>query len=137
MGIALDGTGEFEIEKDVAWPNGGRSLYFRDPAGNCLELASPLVWGMAEGNIDSKNSMNQPDEFYIGWEAKAAPSIGKKVRKAVMALLLLALLAPLVFAVSQRMIGASVFEWGTHKSFLRHFAGAAVSAPARVATRQY
>ena len=36
------------IEKDVAWPNGGRSIYFRDPAGNCLELASPLVWGMAE-----------------------------------------------------------------------------------------
>src|SRR5438128_3050135 len=37
-----------EIEKDVRWPNGGRSLYFRDPAGNCLELASPLVWGMEE-----------------------------------------------------------------------------------------
>ena len=44
-----------QIEKDVAWPKGGRSLYFRDPAGNCLELASPLVWGMAEGNILSKN----------------------------------------------------------------------------------
>ena len=43
-----------QIEKDAAWPNGGRSLYFRDPAGNCLELASPLVWGMADGNIDSK-----------------------------------------------------------------------------------
>ena len=37
-----------KIEKDVLWPNGGRSLYFRDPAGNCLELASPLVWGMDE-----------------------------------------------------------------------------------------
>src|SRR5207247_4176939 len=37
-----------EIEKDVLWPNGGRSLYFRDPVGNCLELASPLVWGMEE-----------------------------------------------------------------------------------------
>jgi len=44
-----------QIEKDAAWPKGGRSLYFRDPAGNCLELASPLVWGMAEGNIHSKN----------------------------------------------------------------------------------
>jgi len=61
--------------------------------------------------------MNQPDDFYIGWEAKAAPSIGNRVRKAVMALLLLALVAPLVLAVSQRMIGASVFEWGTHKTF--------------------
>jgi hypothetical protein len=61
--------------------------------------------------------MSQSDDFYIGWEAKAAPNIGKKVHKAVMVLLLLALIAPLVFAVSQRMIGASVFEWGTHKTF--------------------
>src|SRR5882757_2780992 len=61
--------------------------------------------------------MNQPDEFYIGWEAKAAPGIGKTVRKAVFVVLTLALLAPLVLAVSQRMIGASVFEWGTHKTF--------------------
>jgi catechol 2,3-dioxygenase-like lactoylglutathione lyase family enzyme len=37
-----------EIEKDVTWPGGGRSLYFRDPADNCLELASPRVWGMTE-----------------------------------------------------------------------------------------
>ncbi len=57
------------------------------------------------------------DEFYIGWEAKAAPGIGKTVRKVVIALLLLALLVPVVLAVSQRMTGASVFEWGTHKSF--------------------
>ena len=61
--------------------------------------------------------MNQPDEFYIGWEAKAAPSIAKTVRKAVVVVLTLALLAPVVLAVSQRMIGASVFEWGHHKSF--------------------
>src|SRR6266516_4905077 len=61
--------------------------------------------------------MNQTDDFYMGWQAKAAPSIGKTVRKFVMALLLLALIAPLVLAVSQRMIGASVFEWGTHKTF--------------------
>jgi hypothetical protein len=61
--------------------------------------------------------MSPPDDFYIGWEAKAPLSIGNTVRKVVMALLLLALLAPLVLAVSQRMIGASVFEWGTHKTF--------------------
>jgi catechol 2,3-dioxygenase-like lactoylglutathione lyase family enzyme len=46
--LHLKGKG-IEIEKDVIWPNGGRSLYFRDPAGNCLELASPLVWGMKDG----------------------------------------------------------------------------------------
>ncbi len=61
--------------------------------------------------------MNQPDEFYIGWETKAAPGIGKTVRKAVVVLLTLALLAPITLAVSQRMIGASVFEWGNHKRF--------------------
>ena len=50
----LKGKG-VEIEKDALWPKGGRSLYFRDPAGNCLEFASPLVWSIAEGNIHSKN----------------------------------------------------------------------------------
>lgn len=57
------------------------------------------------------------DEFYIGWEAKAAPGIGKTVRRAVVAVLILALLVPVVLAVSQRMIGVSVFEWGNHKTF--------------------
>ncbi|TAL00622.1 MAG: hypothetical protein EPO07_09460 [Verrucomicrobia bacterium] len=57
------------------------------------------------------------DEFYIGWEAKAAPGIGKTVRCAVIAVLALALLVPVVLAVSQRMIGVSVFEWGTQKTF--------------------
>jgi catechol 2,3-dioxygenase-like lactoylglutathione lyase family enzyme len=32
------------IESEVAWPNGGHSLYFRDPAGNSLELATPNLW---------------------------------------------------------------------------------------------
>ena len=41
-------AGGVAIEKEVQWPRGGRSLYFRDPAGNCLELASPLVWGMRD-----------------------------------------------------------------------------------------
>ncbi|WP_457638359.1 VOC family protein [Oceanithermus sp.] len=27
------------------WP-GGRSLFFRDPAGNLLELAPPAIWGI-------------------------------------------------------------------------------------------
>jgi hypothetical protein len=57
------------------------------------------------------------DEFYIGWEAKAATGIGKTVRRAVVVVLALALLVPAGLAVSQRMIGASVFEWGTTKTF--------------------
>ena len=57
------------------------------------------------------------DDFYIGWEAKAAPSIGKMLRKAVISLFLLVLLAAMALAISQHMIGASVFEWGTVKKF--------------------
>lgn len=36
------------IESEVSWPGGGRSLYFRDPAGNSLEIASPAIWGLPE-----------------------------------------------------------------------------------------
>lgn len=41
----LDSLG-VEIEADFEWPNGGRSLYFRDPAGNVLEFAEPRIWGI-------------------------------------------------------------------------------------------
>ena len=33
------------IEADFEWP--GRSIYFRDPAGNSLEFAEPSIWGPA------------------------------------------------------------------------------------------
>ncbi|MCO6458950.1 MAG: VOC family protein [Pirellulaceae bacterium] len=36
------------IEQVVSWPGGGQSLYFRDPAGNSLELATPRIWGLDE-----------------------------------------------------------------------------------------
>jgi len=36
------------IESEVAWPKGGRSIYFRDPAGNSVELATPRLWGLEE-----------------------------------------------------------------------------------------
>jgi len=32
------------IEKEVDWPEGGHSIYFRDPDGNSLELATREVW---------------------------------------------------------------------------------------------
>lgn len=32
------------IEEEIAWEQGGISLYFRDPAGNSLELAPPTLW---------------------------------------------------------------------------------------------
>jgi catechol 2,3-dioxygenase-like lactoylglutathione lyase family enzyme len=37
-----------EIESDYTWPGGGRSLYFRDPAGNSIELTTPRTWGLGE-----------------------------------------------------------------------------------------
>lgn len=36
------------IEVEVEWPQGGRSIYFRDPAGNSIELATPRLWGLDE-----------------------------------------------------------------------------------------
>jgi catechol 2,3-dioxygenase-like lactoylglutathione lyase family enzyme len=36
------------IEAEVSWPRGGQSVYFRDPAGNSLELASPAIWGLSD-----------------------------------------------------------------------------------------
>jgi catechol 2,3-dioxygenase-like lactoylglutathione lyase family enzyme len=35
------------IEAEVTWPGGGRSIYFRDPAGNSLEFAEPRIWKFA------------------------------------------------------------------------------------------
>jgi catechol 2,3-dioxygenase-like lactoylglutathione lyase family enzyme len=37
------------IEKEVEWSRGGRSFYFRDPAGNSVELVTPGVWGLPSG----------------------------------------------------------------------------------------
>ncbi len=33
------------IEREVDWDEGGHSIYFRDPAGNVVELAPPTIWG--------------------------------------------------------------------------------------------
>ncbi len=44
--LRLEAAG-IPIEADFEWPAGGRSIYFRDPAGNCLELAEPRIWGFA------------------------------------------------------------------------------------------
>jgi catechol 2,3-dioxygenase-like lactoylglutathione lyase family enzyme len=44
-------TKRVAIEKVIDWPQGGRSVYFRDPAGNCLELATPQIWGISEQTL--------------------------------------------------------------------------------------
>ncbi len=38
------------IEEEFDWPNGARSLYFRDPAGNSLEMAEPWLWDGARAD---------------------------------------------------------------------------------------
>ncbi len=34
------------IESKVTWPRGGQSVYFRDPDGHLIELATPGVWAI-------------------------------------------------------------------------------------------
>jgi len=36
---------DIPLEAEHVWPNGAVSLYFRDPAGNSLELAPWRIWG--------------------------------------------------------------------------------------------
>lgn len=43
----LDRLG-IRIEAQVDWPNGGSSLYLRDPAGNSVELATFSIWGLPD-----------------------------------------------------------------------------------------
>jgi catechol 2,3-dioxygenase-like lactoylglutathione lyase family enzyme len=33
-----------DLLKEIAWENGARSLYFRDPDGYLIELATPRIW---------------------------------------------------------------------------------------------
>jgi len=37
------------VEKEVEWPRGATSIYFRDPSGNSVELLTPGLWGLASG----------------------------------------------------------------------------------------
>ncbi|MDQ2092718.1 VOC family protein [Rhodalgimonas zhirmunskyi] len=37
-------TAGIAIEADFHWPNGARSIYVRDPAGNSVEFAEPKLW---------------------------------------------------------------------------------------------
>ena len=35
-----------EIIDEILWKNGAHSIYFKDPAGNILEFATPSLWGI-------------------------------------------------------------------------------------------
>lgn len=58
LGIPTDSLDEWRarllshgvaIEHETTWPRGGRSLYFRDPAGNSVELITRGIWGLPDG----------------------------------------------------------------------------------------
>jgi hypothetical protein len=38
-----------KIEHEQVWERGGRSVYFRDPGGNSVELVTPGIWGLPSG----------------------------------------------------------------------------------------
>ena len=38
------GAAGLAVEAEFDWPNGARSLYLRDPAGNSVEFAEPRLW---------------------------------------------------------------------------------------------
>lgn len=53
--IATEAVGEWElrlhehgvvIESRMRWSRGGQSIYFRDPAGHSVELATPGTWAV-------------------------------------------------------------------------------------------
>jgi catechol 2,3-dioxygenase-like lactoylglutathione lyase family enzyme len=35
---------QIQIEREITWPRGGRSVYFRDPAGNSVEYVEGEIW---------------------------------------------------------------------------------------------
>ena len=39
----LKGKG-VEVEREITWPRGGRSVYVRDPAGNSIEFVEGEIW---------------------------------------------------------------------------------------------
>jgi catechol 2,3-dioxygenase-like lactoylglutathione lyase family enzyme len=38
------GSAGVEIEREITWPLGGRSIYVRDPAGNSVEFVEGEIW---------------------------------------------------------------------------------------------
>ena len=42
-------TQKVAVEMEVGWPPGGKSIYFRDPAGNSVELVTPGIWQLPSG----------------------------------------------------------------------------------------
>ena len=57
------------------------------------------------------------EDFYIGWETQASPRHRKLLRAVALVLFVLGIASALALALPQKLIGSSVFEWGTVKTF--------------------
>ena len=76
------------IEADFEWPNGGRSIYFRDPSGNSIEFAEPTIWGIRDARccdarkiVVASHNAGKLREFAdlmapFGLEARSAKEFG-------------------------------------------------------------
>ena len=85
--VHLEGKG-IAIEQTLDWPRGGRSIYFRDPAGNSIEFSDGTLWGfepmrtLAAGRIViATHNRGKLEEFAallapFGVEAVSAGSLG-------------------------------------------------------------
>jgi len=45
------GASNIKIEAEIDWKGRGRSIYFRDPAGNSVEFAEPRIWPLRGGRL--------------------------------------------------------------------------------------
>lgn len=61
--------------------------------------------------------MTQDEEFYIGWEGKAAPGLARFARGRVLAMLVLAAAVAGGVAATQAPFGTSRFEFGIERTF--------------------
>lgn len=50
-----------EIEMEHTWPSGGRSIYFRDPAGNSVEIGTPRIWEIGDAEALGPSTMPGAD----------------------------------------------------------------------------
>ena len=56
--------------------------------------------------------MNDKNEFYIGWAAKAPDSYAKHIKKAVLGLIILVIAAALILSLQQKKFSTASFEFG-------------------------
>src|SRR4051794_28799580 len=49
-GAQLEGKGG-GVEREDGGPGGGQAHYIRDPAGNSVELGTPAIWAIDEGEV--------------------------------------------------------------------------------------